>query len=71
MGAAGHLAGGIARTLERAGMPPEDAADWEARIRGGAVLVGAHVDFSMVPGAHEILQRAGAFRVADGTWDAV
>ena len=69
--AAGHLAGGIARTLERAGIPPEEAADWEARIHGGAVLVGAHVAFSEVASTRAVLERAGAVRVEEGTWEAL
>src|SRR3989338_8324388 len=39
--AAGHLAGGLARTLERAGLGHGDARAWEDRIRAGALLVGA------------------------------
>lgn len=67
--AAGHLAGGIARTLERAGLPPDLAADWETRIGGGAVLVGAHVEFAMAAATRDILQRSGALGVAEGSWE--
>jgi len=41
--AAGHLAGGIARALDRAGLDTDRASTWERRIFEGAVLVGAHV----------------------------
>src|SRR5688572_32028247 len=44
--AAGHVAGGIARTLHHAGMDRHQADQWEARIRQGSILVGAHVDAS-------------------------
>jgi hypothetical protein len=66
--AAGHLAGGLARTLERAGLARPDAQQWEARIRAGACLVGAHVDETHVEGARAVLTRAGGRRVAVGTW---
>ena len=69
--AAGHLAGGIARALERAGLPPEEAAAWEARIHGGAVLVGAHVDFSRAASTRDVLERSGAQRIEEGTWGAL
>src|SRR5688572_32610251 len=44
--AAGHAAGGIARTLHHRGMDRQEADQWEARIRQGSILVGAHVDAS-------------------------
>jgi hypothetical protein len=42
--AAGHLAGGIAKALDRAGLDADRASAWERRIFEGAILVGAHVD---------------------------
>ncbi|MBI4264136.1 MAG: hypothetical protein HY657_07160 [Acidobacteria bacterium] len=66
--AAGHLAGGIARTLERAGLDRPAAQDWESRIEGGAFLVGVHVDRSAVDAALDTLARAGAAHTAVGTW---
>src|SRR5918999_5769019 len=48
--AAGHLAGGIARTLEQAGLASEASQEWENRIREGAFLVGAHVQEPHVTG---------------------
>src|SRR5688572_18734433 len=44
--AAGHVAGRIARTLHHAGIDRQEADQWEARIRQGSILVGAHVDAS-------------------------
>src|ERR1043166_9192009 len=35
--AAGHLAGGVARTLQRTGLSHDTAEDWQARIEGGAI----------------------------------
>ena len=52
--AAGHLAGGVARTLETAGVPRPEAEQWEAQIREGAVLVGAHVKPAEVDGARDV-----------------
>lgn len=66
--AAGHLAGGIAGTLERAGLSRTDAEQWEVRIRGGAFLVGAHVQPHQVEGAREGLGRAGGHDVVVGSW---
>lgn len=66
--AAGHLAGGIAGTLEDAGVPRTDALRWEARIRGGAFLVGAHVQDSQVAGARDLMTHAGGNDVLVGSW---
>ncbi|MBI4888702.1 MAG: hypothetical protein HY824_16510 [Acidobacteria bacterium] len=66
--AAGHLAGGIPRTLERAGLSQADAHRWEARIRGGALLVGAHVEAGQIDRAREVLTGAGGRDVSVGRW---
>jgi len=36
--AAGHVAGGLARVLERVGLPADEADAWESRVQNGAVL---------------------------------
>ena len=66
--AAGHLAGGIARTLGRAGLPHAEAAQWEAAIEGGAFLVGAHVSDGEVDAARGLLATSGATATSVGTW---
>jgi hypothetical protein len=66
--AAGHAAGGIARTLERAGLDRAQADTWEATIRRGAVLVGAHVTAETISDAEGVLTRSGAERVAIVSW---
>ena len=66
--AAGHLAGGLSRTLERAGLARAEAEAWEARIREGAFLAGAHVLQAQVDGARDVLLRTGARDVVVGTW---
>jgi hypothetical protein len=65
---AGHLAGGVARTLERAGLPRPVAEQWEARVGRGEVLIGAHVDASMVDTARAHLVECGAADVALCSW---
>jgi hypothetical protein len=67
--AAGHLAGGIARTLARAGLPEADAEAWERQIEAGAFLLGAHTDRSAVAAIGETMERNGATKVALGSWD--
>lgn len=66
--AAGHAAGGVARTLERAGLDRAEAEQWESRIKRGALLVGAHVDADTVTRARHVLTSNGAERVATLEW---
>jgi len=66
--AVGHLAGGVARALERAGLSTEQAERWEMRIIEGAVLVGAHVPDDGVRGAVDAVTRFGASDVATASW---
>jgi hypothetical protein len=68
--AAGHVAGGIARTLHHAGLERDEAERWEAEIERGAILVGAHVDATGGATAHDVLARNGASTVRDATWEA-
>ena len=66
--AAGHVAGGIARTLERVGLDRAEAEEWESKIRGGALLVGAHVSAEMIGDARRILSSNGAGQLATVDW---
>jgi hypothetical protein len=66
--AAGHAAGGVARTLERAGLDRIEADSWESKIKRGALLVGAHADVSQVTETRDILTAAGAERVVTVDW---
>jgi hypothetical protein len=66
--AAGHLAGGLARTLERAGLDRDAAAAWETQIGNGSVLLGVHVDTGAVAPVQDALTRRGGTHVAVGTW---
>jgi hypothetical protein len=65
--AAGHLAGGLRRTLQHAGLDRVSAERWESRIEQGAFLVGAHVT-GAPDAAKELLVRDGAAETAIGTW---
>ena len=67
--AAGHVAGGIARTLHHAGLERNEADRWETAIERGAILVGAHVDAATAPAARDVLTRSGASTVRDATWE--
>ena len=66
--AAGHAAGGIARTLERVGLSGDEADAWESKIKAGALLVGAHVTTDMIGKARGALTSSGAERVAMVEW---
>ena len=66
--AAGHVAGGIARTLERAGMIRAEADEWESTIKQGAIVVGAHVDTATIARAQDVIHTSGATRLATLTW---
>lgn len=66
--AAGHLAGGFAKMLTRAGLPPHIAEAWERRIEQGAYLLGGHTDVSRVETLVSALKHNGATHVAVGTW---
>ena len=66
--AAGHLAGGITRTLTRAGLPEVEAAAWETCIEEGAFLLGAHTDEPSIGPVRDAMKRNGASRIALGTW---
>jgi hypothetical protein len=66
--AAGHVAGGVARTLERAGLDRIEADSWESKIKRGALLVGAHVEVGQIAETRSILIGSGPERVATVDW---
>jgi hypothetical protein len=66
--AAGHVAGGIARTLERVGLSRAEADAWESKIKRGGLLVGAHVTAEMIAETQRALTSSGAERVATVEW---
>jgi hypothetical protein len=67
--AAGHLAGGVAKALEHAGLDEATAERWESRVAAGAVLIGVHVaDRAAVDGVLTTLSAEGAADVATVSW---
>jgi hypothetical protein len=66
--AAGHAAGGIARTLHGAGMPSAEAEHLESSVERGGVLVGAHVDPGTVAAVMTVLRESGASVVSRASW---
>lgn len=67
--AAGHLAGGLATILTRAGVEAGRAQAWQERVADGHVLVGVHVH---PPAASDILARLkaeGAESVELANWE--
>jgi hypothetical protein len=66
--AAGHLAGGLKRTLELAGLDQDTAEEWSTQVQSGDVLLGVHVDASAVERVLGILTHQGASHVSVGTW---
>jgi hypothetical protein len=66
--AAGHAAGGVARTLEGAGLDRAEADEWELKITNGSLLVGAHVSADSEAKARSVLSEAGAERIARVDW---
>lgn len=67
--AAGHLAGGLAKVLTRAGLAEAEAKAWEARIKAGALLLGAHTEAAWLTRVQDIVYASGARDVAVGRWE--
>jgi hypothetical protein len=66
--AAGHLGGGLKRTLEQAGLDHSEAQHWADRIQRGDVLVGVHVDATTIDTVRGVMRRNGGTHVAVGVW---
>ncbi len=66
--AAGHMAGGVASVLGRAGLPEARAAEWQQRVRRGEVLVGVHVREAEVETVGSALRQSGADEVEIAEW---
>jgi hypothetical protein len=66
---AGHVTGGVARSLERAGLESSVAEEWESRVAEGAVLIGGHAaSLAEADAVRERLADAGASRVTMCSW---
>ena len=68
--AAGHVGGGLRSILSHAGVPEAQAAQLEAAVRDGAVLLGVHTRAADAGRVSEALERHGARTVARAKWDA-
>jgi hypothetical protein len=67
--AAGHFAGGLASVLTRAGVPSATAAEWQAHVTSGKVLLGVHVRDAQVESARDALATAGAEEIEIARWE--
>ena len=67
--AAGHLAGGVAGVLRRAGLSEEEATYWQTSVGRGALMLGAHVRQGSADPVRAVLAGAGAARVALAEWE--
>ena len=67
--AAGHLAGGVASVLSRAGVSEADAEAFEREVKDGAVLLGVHATPAGLPAIQKALSDSGAARVLTANWE--
>jgi hypothetical protein len=65
---AGHVAGGLATMLSRAGVPEATAGELEEAVRSGAVLLGVHSNPVDLDRAMAALEKSGARAVARADW---
>jgi hypothetical protein len=66
--AAGHAGGALIRTLESVGLTRAHAEQCQRAIAAGGILVAAHVGADRSASARDVLVRAGAGQVMEGTW---
>jgi hypothetical protein len=66
--AAGHMAGGVAAVLKRAGFGDERAAEWQGRIERGDVLLGVHGRQGDVSAIRAVLEQQGADAIEIAQW---
>jgi transposase len=67
--AAGHLAGGLATILTRAGVDAAQASAWQNAVADGHVLVGVHVAPADAQAVAELLRTHGADSVELARWE--
>ena len=67
--AAGHVAGGVATVLSRAGITDERAASIERSVKGGAVMLAVHVMRGDVQPIRAALAASGAADVELANWE--
>jgi hypothetical protein len=67
--AAGHLAGGLASVLTRAGVRSATAVEWQAHVMAGKVLLGVHVRDAQVERVREALAIGSAEQIEIAQWE--
>jgi hypothetical protein len=65
---AGHLAGGVAHTLERVGVPAEQAVRWQVQVKYGAVLLAVHLAGQDAGAVRRVFEEAGASETVTAEW---
>jgi hypothetical protein len=67
--AAGHVAGGVASMLSRAGLDESTASVWQAQVQAGAILLGVHVSGEeRAEAVRAALEESGADQVEVAAW---
>ena len=66
---AGHVAGGVASVLTRAGISDERAASIQRAVKGGAVLLAVHALHGDVQAIRTALTASGATEVELANWE--
>jgi hypothetical protein len=67
--AAGHAAGDLKATLEKAGLSEAEAEQWQAQIHSGAVLLGVHARAVSGADVESVLSRHSGGKVIHTQWD--
>jgi hypothetical protein len=66
--AAGHVAGGVASVLSKAGLSGDRARRLQEAVESGAVLLGVHASAAEASAVGKVLQVAGAVEVEVAHW---
>jgi uncharacterized membrane protein len=66
--AAGHVGGGLASALTKAGVPEDRAENFERSVKDGAILLGVHTDSMQVAAVRTALEGTGARLVETANW---
>jgi hypothetical protein len=67
--AAGHAAGDLKATLEKAGLSEAEAAQWQSQIQAGAVLLGVHARAVSGADVESVLSRHSGGKVIHTQWE--
>jgi hypothetical protein len=66
---AGHVAGGLAPMLRRAGVDPDTARLLSERVGQGAILLAVHATAGNAEAVRGVLQQHGAAPVVQAAWE--